>query len=92
MFLSNNPSSGDINSSNLSCFPHIFVHIWKSLPVFMGVYLGKDLIVHSLYVYLEGRRQGGSNLMSMSFEIVSIFVRLWYLFRIMSYCSLFTFI
>ena len=26
MFLSNNPSSGDINSSNLPCFPRLFIN------------------------------------------------------------------
>ena len=42
----------------------IVVNTWKALLVFMGLYLDKDLIVHSLYVHLEGRKTG----MSMSFE------------------------
>ena len=45
-------------------FSNIFVNIWKSLLVFKGLYLDKDLIVHSLYVHPEGRKAG----ISMPFE------------------------
>ena len=38
MFLSNNPSSGDINSSNLSCF------IWDSRKLPFPSHLGKYFI------------------------------------------------
>ena len=33
MFLSSNPSSGDINSSNLSCVSHAFVSVHYCLMV-----------------------------------------------------------
>ena len=65
-------------------------HIWKACFVYMGVFPepDKDLMVHSACVHLEGRI---TELMSMSLEIFSVFVRIWYSFRNM-YSSSFTFI
>ena len=46
------------------------------------MYPDSDLIVYSLYVISRAERQGGTcnKLISMPFEIFSVFVRLWWVF------------
>ena len=44
----------------------------------MEVYPDKDLIINALFVISRAEWQGGSNFMSMPFEIFSLFVQLWY--------------
>ena len=55
---------------------HTFCPYLESLTCFHG----KDLIVQTSYVHLKDRKQGGSKLMFMPFEIVNICVWLWYFF------------
>ena len=54
-----------------------FVHIWKASLVFMGKAWSFNLCMY----ILRTEKQGGGKLMFMPFEIVNIFVWLWYLFQ-----------
>ena len=59
MFLSNNPSSGDINSSNLSCCSMHFCLMFMYVGIVLGysssgVYLETFPVVFSYFPYLKG--------------------------------------
>ena len=52
MFLSNNPSSGDINSSNLSCYSKVVVVSKKSKKIFFFYFF-------FLLLFLIGKNRHG---------------------------------
>ena len=56
MFLSNNPSSGDINSSNLSCF-HYFV-AWEAWSTLMD-HISVVILIVTLSVFKQSSDRPG---------------------------------